>query len=228
MRMSTVGPGIGLQSMFLFNPFLFIPERIELPISRVFEAAGLWLMTGLICWSVALFTGWLFWWCFCLFLFMFVLFFTHCLNLIVFTVRCSSDIVRKCSWKYRRLLFIKQIIYWGCPNFSVCYQDNWLLLFWSFCWVFTLVFIVNFFYLVHSWNLGSYWSVLVMFSQHQPLYLLVCLIPHSSFFCIGSSIGIGDIEMFVCDLCLSWSAGVDVSPFLSCEILVSYICSVAK
>ena len=143
--------------MFLFNPFLFIHERIELHISRGFEAAGQWLMTGLVCWSVALFTGWtwLFWWCFCLFLFMFVLFFTHCLNLIVFTVRCSSCIVRKCSWKYRRLFFIKQVIHWFCSNFGVWYHDNRLLLFWSFCWVFTLVFIVNFLLssLMKSWIL---------------------------------------------------------------------------
>ena len=32
-------------STFLFNPFLFIPERMESPIRRVFEAVGLRLMT---------------------------------------------------------------------------------------------------------------------------------------------------------------------------------------
>ena len=34
--------------MSLFKPFLLIPERIEAPIIRVFEAIGLWLIIVLI------------------------------------------------------------------------------------------------------------------------------------------------------------------------------------
>ena len=48
--------------------------------------------------------------CLCLFCF------THCLNLIVFTVRCSSCIVRKWSWKYRRLIFLNRLYINSAPT----------------------------------------------------------------------------------------------------------------
>ena len=60
------------------------------------------------------------------------------------------------------------------------------------------------------------------------MYLLVCLIPHSSHFVLVPALVLETLKRLYEIYVSADQQDFDVSPFLSCEILVTSICSVAK